>query len=113
MQILWIVITGVCVGGLARHAIRHREPIPIWLSIACGISGAIIGNVISGLGGIRHYGTIDWARHLIEISCSVGIVLLISPFWVARQGGSVPPSDPPADAGAGPGTGPSEPRSRV
>lgn len=94
MQVVWILVTGVCVGGLARHAIRDREPIPMWLSIVCGISGALIGNVISGLGGIRHYGTIDWARHLIEISASVGIVLLISPFWVARKQKSGPPSGP-------------------
>jgi uncharacterized membrane protein YeaQ/YmgE (transglycosylase-associated protein family) len=92
VQVFWILVTGIFVGGLARHAIRGREPIPVWLSIACGISGALLGNLISGVAGVRYTGHYNWIRHVIEIAAAVGIVLLISPFWVAHKAKSKPSS---------------------
>jgi uncharacterized membrane protein YeaQ/YmgE (transglycosylase-associated protein family) len=49
--ILAILISGFVTGGLARLAIPGPDPMPIWLTVAIGltgsISGAVIGNAIS------------------------------------------------------------------
>ena len=49
--VLAILISGFITGGLARFAIPGPDPMPIWLTIAIGltgsIAGAVIGNAIS------------------------------------------------------------------
>ena len=49
--VLAILVSGFITGGLARFAIPGPDPMPIWLTIAIGltgsITGAVIGNAIS------------------------------------------------------------------
>jgi len=46
-----ILVSGFVTGGLARFAIPGPDPMPIWLTVAIGltgsIAGAVIGNAIS------------------------------------------------------------------
>ena len=44
--ILAILISGFITGGLARLAIPGPDPMPIWLTIAIGLTGSIVGAVI-------------------------------------------------------------------
>jgi uncharacterized membrane protein YeaQ/YmgE (transglycosylase-associated protein family) len=44
--ILAILISGFITGGLARFAIPGPDPMPIWLTIAIGLTGSIVGAVI-------------------------------------------------------------------
>jgi uncharacterized membrane protein YeaQ/YmgE (transglycosylase-associated protein family) len=53
--VLAIVASGFITGGLARLAIPGPDPMPIWLTIAIGlvgsIVGAVVGNAIAGNNG--------------------------------------------------------------
>jgi uncharacterized membrane protein YeaQ/YmgE (transglycosylase-associated protein family) len=44
--VLSILISGFLTGGLARLAIPGPDPMPIWLTIAIGLVGSIIGAVV-------------------------------------------------------------------
>jgi uncharacterized membrane protein YeaQ/YmgE (transglycosylase-associated protein family) len=47
--IISILIWGFILGGLARLAIPGPDPMPIWMTIAIGIGGSLIGGIISRL----------------------------------------------------------------
>jgi uncharacterized membrane protein YeaQ/YmgE (transglycosylase-associated protein family) len=47
--IISILLWGFVIGGLARLAIPGPDPMPIWMTIAIGIGGSLIGGVISRL----------------------------------------------------------------
>jgi uncharacterized membrane protein YeaQ/YmgE (transglycosylase-associated protein family) len=47
--IIFILIWGFVIGGLARLAIPGPDPMPLWLTIAIGIGGSLIGGIISRL----------------------------------------------------------------
>jgi uncharacterized membrane protein YeaQ/YmgE (transglycosylase-associated protein family) len=44
--VLAILVSGFVTGGLARFAIPGPDPMPIWLTIAIGLTGSIVGAVI-------------------------------------------------------------------
>jgi uncharacterized membrane protein YeaQ/YmgE (transglycosylase-associated protein family) len=44
--VLAILISGFITGGLARFAIPGPDPMPIWLTIAIGLTGSIVGAVV-------------------------------------------------------------------
>ena len=41
-----ILINGFIVGGLARLAIPGPDPMPMWLTVAIGLAGSIVGAVV-------------------------------------------------------------------
>ncbi len=43
--ILFILLWGLIIGGLARLAVPGPDPMPIWLTIAIGIGGSLIGGI--------------------------------------------------------------------
>jgi uncharacterized membrane protein YeaQ/YmgE (transglycosylase-associated protein family) len=47
--ILFILLWGFIIGGLARFAIPGPDPMPIWMTIAIGIGGSLIGGLVSRL----------------------------------------------------------------
>ena len=47
--IISILIWGFIIGGLARLAIPGPDPMPIWMTIAIGIGGSLIGGTVSRL----------------------------------------------------------------
>jgi uncharacterized membrane protein YeaQ/YmgE (transglycosylase-associated protein family) len=47
--IISILVWGFIIGALARLAIPGPDPMPIWMTIAIGIGGSLIGGVISRL----------------------------------------------------------------
>ncbi|MGZ4333102.1 MAG: GlsB/YeaQ/YmgE family stress response membrane protein [Gaiellaceae bacterium] len=44
--ILAIIFSGFITGGLARFAIPGPDPMPVWLTIAIGLTGSIVGAVV-------------------------------------------------------------------
>jgi uncharacterized membrane protein YeaQ/YmgE (transglycosylase-associated protein family) len=44
--ILAILVSGFITGGLARLAIPGPDPMPIWLTLAIGLAGSIVGAVV-------------------------------------------------------------------
>jgi uncharacterized membrane protein YeaQ/YmgE (transglycosylase-associated protein family) len=47
--ILFILLWGLVLGGLARLAVPGPDPMPIWLTIAIGIGGSLIGGIVTRL----------------------------------------------------------------
>jgi uncharacterized membrane protein YeaQ/YmgE (transglycosylase-associated protein family) len=45
--ILFILVWGFIIGGLARLALPGPDPMPWWATIALGIAGSIVGGLIS------------------------------------------------------------------
>jgi len=43
---LAIVVSGFVTGGLARFALPGPDPMPVWLTIAIGLTGSIVGAVV-------------------------------------------------------------------
>jgi uncharacterized membrane protein YeaQ/YmgE (transglycosylase-associated protein family) len=44
--ILAILISGFITGGLARFALPGPDPMPLWLTIAIGLTGSIVGAIV-------------------------------------------------------------------
>jgi uncharacterized membrane protein YeaQ/YmgE (transglycosylase-associated protein family) len=44
--ILFLLLGGLIIGSLARLAVPGPDPMPIWMTIALGLAGSIIGGVI-------------------------------------------------------------------
>jgi uncharacterized membrane protein YeaQ/YmgE (transglycosylase-associated protein family) len=44
--VLAILVSGFITGGLARFAIPGPDPMPIWLTIAIGLTGSIVGALV-------------------------------------------------------------------
>jgi uncharacterized membrane protein YeaQ/YmgE (transglycosylase-associated protein family) len=44
--VLAIVASGFITGGLARYALPGPDPMPVWLTIAIGLTGLIVGAVV-------------------------------------------------------------------
>lgn len=46
---LALIVSGFLIGGLARFAVPGPDPMPIWLTIAIGILGALLGGLVAQL----------------------------------------------------------------
>ena len=44
--IVFLLLWGFIIGGLARLAVPGPDPMPIWMTIALGLTGSIIGGVV-------------------------------------------------------------------
>jgi len=51
--ILFVLLWGLIVGGLARLAIPGPDPMPIWMTIGIGIGGSLLGGIVTR----RFFGT--------------------------------------------------------
>lgn len=71
-DIIWILIIGTVIGLLARLVLPGRQPIPMWLTVLIGIVGALVGNWLASLLGVRSTGGIDWIRHILQIAVAAG-----------------------------------------
>ena len=47
--IIAILVSGLITGALARLAVPGPDPMPIWLTIAIGLAGSIVGGTIAAL----------------------------------------------------------------
>lgn len=84
-DIIWIIIVGTVIGLLARLVVPGRQPIPMWLTVLIGIVGALVGNWLASLLGVRSTGGIDWIRHILQIAvAAAGVAGTVS--VVGRRG---------------------------
>jgi len=45
--VLAILVSGLFTGGLARLAVPGPDPMPLWLTVAIGLAGSIVGAVVA------------------------------------------------------------------
>jgi uncharacterized membrane protein YeaQ/YmgE (transglycosylase-associated protein family) len=69
--VIAILISGLVTGGLARLAVPGPDPMPLWLTIAIGltgsIAGAVLGDVISGGNG--------YVISFLSLGVAIGLVV--------------------------------------
>ena len=86
--LIWLAITGLVIGALARLALPGPDPMGIGTTILIGLAGSFIGGIITSLIAGRN----AWS-FLVAVAVSTGIVYLIR----RSRGGSL------FDPGAYPG----------
>jgi uncharacterized membrane protein YeaQ/YmgE (transglycosylase-associated protein family) len=72
LLILWIILSGLVIGALARLVIPGPNPMSIPMTILVGIGGSIVGGIIGRLLFGRPGGII------LAVLCSALLVWLIS-----------------------------------
>ncbi len=85
--VIWAIIAGLIIGSIAKLFVPGRQSIPIWLTILIGIAGALIGNFLAVVLGVRHTFGIDWIRHSLQVATAVVLLLLVVPTWSRRTPG--------------------------
>jgi uncharacterized membrane protein YeaQ/YmgE (transglycosylase-associated protein family) len=45
--IIFLLLWGLIVGALARLAVPGPDPMPIWMTIALGLAGSLLGGIIA------------------------------------------------------------------
>jgi uncharacterized membrane protein YeaQ/YmgE (transglycosylase-associated protein family) len=87
LNIIWAIIAGLIIGLLAKAVVPGRQNIPLWLTILVGIVGALIGNWLAALFGVRFTGGIDWIRHILQIGAAAVLIAIVAPMWMRRGTG--------------------------
>ncbi|TDU06580.1 transglycosylase associated protein [Streptomyces sp. 846.5] len=80
-QLIWIIIVGAVLGVLAKMLLPGRQAIPFWLTVICGMVGALLGNLVASWIGVRHTSGIDWIRHLLQLVGALVAVGAGASFW--------------------------------
>ena len=76
MEILGIIVAGLIIGLLGKFvAPGHRDNIPLWLTVLCGIGGVLIGYFVAGALGVGATRGIDWIRWIISIAVAAALVM--------------------------------------
>lgn len=79
MEIIGVLIAGIIIGLLGKLvAPGDKDNTPLWLTIACGLGGVIIGwFVYTAFGGNGSPG-IDWTRWILSIVIAAVLVVIAS-----------------------------------
>ena len=67
--ILSVLVWGFVLGGLARFALPGPDPMPVWLTIAIGLTGAIAGAALG-----RALSNDDGVASLLSIGLAIALV---------------------------------------
>ncbi len=84
LNIIWAIIAGLIIGLLAKLVVPGRQAIPLWLTIILGVVGALAGNWLASVLGVRHTSGIDWIRHILQIAAAAILIAIIAPIWMRR-----------------------------
>jgi uncharacterized membrane protein YeaQ/YmgE (transglycosylase-associated protein family) len=87
LNILWAIIAGLIIGLIAKAIVPGRRNIPLWLTIVLGIVGALIGNWLAAVFGVRFTGGIDWIRHILQVGAAAVLIAVVAPMWMRRGAG--------------------------
>lgn len=79
--VIGALIFAFVTGGLARFALPGPDPMPLWLTIAIGFAGFVIGSgIVIGIGG---RGAASWAG-LASFFAAVGLLVIYRRFVQKR-----------------------------
>jgi uncharacterized membrane protein YeaQ/YmgE (transglycosylase-associated protein family) len=68
--VLAILVSGLITGSLARLAIPGPDPMPVWLTIAIGLGGSIVGAVV----GRALFGDSGYAVSFLSFGVAIALV---------------------------------------
>jgi uncharacterized membrane protein YeaQ/YmgE (transglycosylase-associated protein family) len=72
MGILGVVIGGALIGFLGNVLVSQR--MPVWLTIGCGVGGAVGGWLLFGL-SVDGMGGFDWLRWIVAYGVAAAVVI--------------------------------------
>ena len=84
-SIIGLLVAGIVLGILGRLFAPGQQKIPFWLTILAGIVGALIGNWLASVFGVRHTSGIDWIRHIFQIAAAAVAVILAASLYGGRS----------------------------
>ena len=84
MSFIWAIIAGLIIGLIARAILPGRQDIPIWLTIALGVLGAILGNLLATAFDVEDTKGVDWIRHVFQIAAAAVLISVVAPLWAKR-----------------------------
>ncbi|MFI9718983.1 GlsB/YeaQ/YmgE family stress response membrane protein [Streptomyces sp. NPDC052396] len=87
MSWVWAIIVGLVLGLIAKAIIPGKQWIPLWLTVLCGVAGALLGNWGASALGVRHTHGVDWIRHILQLAGAVIVVALVNRLWTGVRGG--------------------------
>jgi uncharacterized membrane protein YeaQ/YmgE (transglycosylase-associated protein family) len=70
--LIWLAVTGLVVGALARFALPGPDPMSIGQTILIGLAGSFLGGIVTSLIAGRE----AWS-FLVAVACSTAIVYVI------------------------------------
>jgi uncharacterized membrane protein YeaQ/YmgE (transglycosylase-associated protein family) len=71
--ILLVALNGLILGALGRLLLPGRDPMSIWMTIAVGITGSLIGGLIA----YYAFGRDEGPGFILAVICTVGLVYLV------------------------------------
>ena len=80
-HILWTLIVGLVIGGLAKFIMPGKDPGGIVITMLLGIAGSFIGSLMGRLLGL--YAESQSAGFLMSLVCSVLLLFLYLKFMAA------------------------------
>jgi uncharacterized membrane protein YeaQ/YmgE (transglycosylase-associated protein family) len=84
LHIIWSIIIGAIVGGIAEFLVPGRQHLGFWKAALLGIVGSIIGGLIGRLFSKPAPGaSFHPAGFLMSLICSVALLLI----WIKTHGG--------------------------
>lgn len=86
MDIIGLIVAGAIVGLLGKLvAPRHRDNIPLWLTVVCGIGGVLIGFYVAAALGVEATRGIDWMRWIVSIIVAAVLVAIAATVTGGRR----------------------------
>ena len=80
LYLLALVISGFVIGGLARFAVPGPDPMPIWMTIAIGVAGSIVGGFLATeVLNVADSDEFDFGSFLIAVGASVALLAVATP----------------------------------
>jgi len=87
MEIIGVVIAGIVIGLLGKWvAPNHRDNIPLWLTVVCGVGGVLIGYYLAAAAGVAATSGIDWVRWIVSIVVAAVLVMIAAALTGRRHG---------------------------
>jgi uncharacterized membrane protein YeaQ/YmgE (transglycosylase-associated protein family) len=90
--ILFLLMGGPFIAIFATLVPRgHRDKIPFWLTVLCGIIGIFVGNwlYVDVLGGRCSTSGIDWLRHIVQV-LAAAVIVMVAAALTGRSRSRVP-----------------------
>lgn len=79
MSVIGVLVAGVIIGLLGKLiAPGDKDNTPLWLTIACGIAGVLVGWYIYAAFGGNGSSGVDWTRWIVAIVVSAIFVVIAS-----------------------------------
>ena len=83
--LIWILIVGFVIGSLAQFFLPGDRTVPMWLTVLLGVAGALVGNILASILGVRHTAGIDWIRHALQIGAAAVFIAAVGARRPGRQ----------------------------